>query len=100
MIRKIAFSGMLNLVTLVRTDISEDFSASTITSLYISSQRASVASCGYIPSSLILVTLMMEVLRSCETLVLARSTRRNIPKDAILHSYRREPLKLYIALTG
>jgi hypothetical protein len=53
-----------------------------------------------IPSSTILVTLMMDVTRSSERLVLKRTTRRNIPEDGILHSPRRENLKSYIALTG
>jgi hypothetical protein len=48
---------------------------SPVSSLCISSQRASVASYGYIPSSPILVTLMMEALSSSETLVLTRVTR-------------------------
>jgi hypothetical protein len=38
-----------------------------------------------VPSSPILLTLMMEAIRSSETLVLSRTTRRNIPEDGILH---------------
>jgi hypothetical protein len=49
-----------------------------------------------VPSSLILVTLMMAVIRPSETSVLTRSTRRHIPDDGILHSHRRENLKSYI----
>jgi hypothetical protein len=46
-----------------------------------------------VPSSPIVVTLMMKALHSSETLIFTRATRRNILKDGILHSYRRENLK-------
>jgi hypothetical protein len=53
-----------------------------------------------VPSSPIIVTLMMGTTRSSETSDFAGSTRRNIPEDGILHSHRREHFKSYIVLTG
>jgi hypothetical protein len=97
-------SGMLRLVALGRTDVSEEPSASIIRVIRIdelgttqaatSNRRTLVAAC-FVPSSPILVTLMKEALGSYETTVLTRATRRNIPEDTIPHSHRRENLKSY-----
>jgi hypothetical protein len=65
-------SGVLGRVALVR----------------ISSQRASVASYGYVPSSPIVVTVMKEALSYTETSVLTRATRRNNTENAILHFFK------------
>jgi hypothetical protein len=42
-----------------------------------------------VPSSLILVNLMMEAIRSSETSVITRATQRHIPEDSTLHSPHR-----------
>jgi hypothetical protein len=49
----------------------------------------------FVPSSPILVTMMMEALSSSETSLLTRATWRNVPEDATLHSHHRENLKSY-----
>jgi hypothetical protein len=53
-----------------------------------------------VPSSPILVTLIMYVLCSFEMSVLTNATRNNIREEGTLRSHRRENLKYYIALTG
>jgi hypothetical protein len=79
-VRKMPSSGMLRHLARVSTDVSEETKANVV------------------PTSQILVTLMMEALCSSKTSVLTRLTRRNIPKDGILHSHSRETLKFYTAL--
>jgi hypothetical protein len=92
-------SGMFRSVALVRTDDSEEPSASFIRVTIIgelgSTQAATSNRRTLRRSSPILVTLMKEELGSSETSVITRETRRNIPEDTILHGHRHENLKSY-----
>jgi hypothetical protein len=95
-----ASSGIIHRVALVRTDVSEELSASFIMTLvFLRSLRRLLVAASVVPSSPIFVTLMKEELSSFETSVLTRATRRNISEDRILHSHRRENLNSYRELS-
>jgi hypothetical protein len=52
-----------------------------------------------VPTSPILIAMMMEAIRSSEAPVLTEATQQHIPED-FLHSHHLENLKSYRALTG
>jgi hypothetical protein len=86
---RMASSGILCHVALVRTDVSEELSASIIRVTRINelgTMLAVLVMANFVRSSMIHVTLIMEALSSSETSVLTRATRHNIQEDAILQS--------------
>jgi hypothetical protein len=93
---------MLRRVALVRTDVSEELSASFIRvtrfgeigrTLAVTSNRGALCpllvTANVVPISPNLVNLMLGAIVSSQMSVLTRATRRNIPEDTILHSHRR-----------
>jgi hypothetical protein len=85
---------MLRRVALVKTDVSEELSASFIR-VFLRCVRRLIVIASVVLTSQILIILIMEELSSSETSVLIRATWRNIPENTILHSHLRQNLKSY-----
>jgi hypothetical protein len=79
---------MLRRVALVRTDISEERTASIIrVTIFFRSVLRLLVTANVVPSSPTRVTLMMEAKHSTEISVLTRFTRNDFPEDDILSTY-------------
>jgi hypothetical protein len=87
--RRMASSGMLRRVALVRTDVSEELSSSFIR----------VTRMVELGTGLAVTSNRLTLRRVCETSVLTRATGRNIPKDDILqnsvHCHNRTPEDIF-----
>jgi hypothetical protein len=57
--------------------------------VFLRSVRLLLVTASVVPSSAILVTLMMYPVSSSETSILTRATRSNIPGDAIINFLRK-----------
>jgi hypothetical protein len=88
---------MLRRVALVTTNISQERIASIIRAtrigVFLRSALQLLVTANVVNSTPNDVILNMEPIRSTETSVLTRTTRRNIPEDGILHCHRCENLK-------
>jgi hypothetical protein len=79
---------MLRRVALVGTDVSEEGITSTIRMKRIGEVGTTLlVTTNVVPSSPILVTLIMEALRSSETTILTRATLHNILEEVILQYF-------------
>jgi hypothetical protein len=98
--RRMPSSEMLRRVALVITNVTKELSASIIRVTRIGSVLRLLVTANAVSSLPILVSLIIDAIRSTETSVLTRATRPNIPEDGTLNSHCRENLKSYITLTG